>query len=248
MKIVAEYDVPSDAWYFDENGDETMPFAVLLEVALQPCGWVATGVGSSVDEPDDLLFRNLDGTGTVLGAVRRDAGTITTRVTLTSVSRAGGVIIEGFDVECSVGDRVVYTMSTVFGFFPPAAFDNQVGLAVTDDHRRQLALAGAEVVDLTARPARFCAGPLHLAAPMLLMLDRAVHVVGGGAAGLGVVHGEKTVDPAEWFFKAHFFQDPVQPGSLGLEAMLQALQYHMLATGMATHHACSLTERSEPMT
>jgi 3-hydroxymyristoyl/3-hydroxydecanoyl-(acyl carrier protein) dehydratase len=107
------------------------------------------------------------------------------------------------------------------------------GLAVTDDHRRQLALAGAEVVDLTARPARFCGGPLHLAAPMLLMLDRAVHVVGGGAAGLGVVHGEKTVDPAEWFFKAHFFQDPVQPGSLGIEALLQLLQFFMLDTGIA---------------
>ena len=50
MQIVAEYDVPPDAWYFDENGDATMPFAVLLEAALQPCGWLATLVGSSVAE------------------------------------------------------------------------------------------------------------------------------------------------------------------------------------------------------
>jgi len=32
------------------------------------------------------------------------------------------------------------------------------------------------------------------------------------------------VDPDEWFFKAHFYQDPVCPGSLGLESFLQLLK------------------------
>jgi 3-hydroxymyristoyl/3-hydroxydecanoyl-(acyl carrier protein) dehydratase len=32
------------------------------------------------------------------------------------------------------------------------------------------------------------------------------------------------VRPEEWFFKAHFYQDPVWPGSLGLEAILQLLK------------------------
>jgi 3-hydroxymyristoyl/3-hydroxydecanoyl-(acyl carrier protein) dehydratase len=31
------------------------------------------------------------------------------------------------------------------------------------------------------------------------------------------------VDPRAWPFKAHFFQDPVQPGSIGLESMVQAV-------------------------
>ncbi|MFT6393077.1 MAG: 3-hydroxymyristoyl/3-hydroxydecanoyl-(acyl carrier protein) dehydratase, partial [Ilumatobacter sp.] len=47
LEIVCEYDIPDNAWYFDENGAETMPFAVLLEAALQPCGWVASAVGSA---------------------------------------------------------------------------------------------------------------------------------------------------------------------------------------------------------
>ena len=34
------------------------------------------------------------------------------------------------------------------------------------------------------------------------------------------------MDAGEWFFKAHFFQDPVQPGSLGIEAMCQLLQFY----------------------
>src|SRR5208282_4805120 len=46
--------------------------------------------------------------------------------------------------------------------------------------------------------------------------------------GLGWVRAEKDVDANEWFFKAHFFQDPVQPGSLGLEALLQLLQVFMI--------------------
>jgi 3-hydroxymyristoyl/3-hydroxydecanoyl-(acyl carrier protein) dehydratase len=33
------------------------------------------------------------------------------------------------------------------------------------------------------------------------------------------------VDPDEWFFKAHFYQDPVCPGSLGVESFLQLMKY-----------------------
>ena len=52
--IEAEYDVPAGEWYFAakdqraESGSTTgeMPFSVLLEVALQPCGWLAAYLGS----------------------------------------------------------------------------------------------------------------------------------------------------------------------------------------------------------
>ena len=42
---------------------------------------------------------------------------------------------------------------------------------------------------------------------------------------------EKDVLATDWFFKAHFFQDPVQPGSLGLEAMISLLQFHLIESG-----------------
>ena len=41
-KIILDYDIPHDAWYFDSNGAKVMPFCVLLEAALQPCGWPAS--------------------------------------------------------------------------------------------------------------------------------------------------------------------------------------------------------------
>ena len=34
--------------------------------------------------------------------------------------------------------------------------------------------------------------------------------------------------PYDWFFTCHFYQDPVMPGSLGVEAILQAMQVFAL--------------------
>ena len=34
----------------------------------------------------------------------------------------------------------------------------------------------------------------------------------------------KKVRTYDWFFTCHFYQDPVMPGSLGVEAILQAMQ------------------------
>jgi 3-hydroxymyristoyl/3-hydroxydecanoyl-(acyl carrier protein) dehydratase len=68
---------------------------------------------------------------------------------------------------------------------------------------------------------------------MLFMFDRITGVWPmGGSAGLGRWRAEKDVRSDEWFFKAHFYQDPVQPGSLGLQALLQLLQCAMIAKGL----------------
>ena len=57
------------------------------------------------------------------------------------------------------------------------------------------------------------------------MIDRIdLFVPDGGPHGLGFIVGSKKVDPADWFFEAHFYLDPVCPGSLGLESFLQLLK------------------------
>jgi 3-hydroxymyristoyl/3-hydroxydecanoyl-(acyl carrier protein) dehydratase len=57
------------------------------------------------------------------------------------------------------------------------------------------------------------------------MIDRIDALVSdGGPHGFGVVCGSTRVDPGAWFFKAHFLDDPVWPGSLGLESLLQLLK------------------------
>jgi 3-oxoacyl-(acyl-carrier-protein) synthase/3-hydroxymyristoyl/3-hydroxydecanoyl-(acyl carrier protein) dehydratase len=237
--VVVDYDVPppheGGVWYFRENGAPTMPYAVLMEAALQPCGWLASYIGSALTEEGDLLFRNLDGKATLFTDIVPSSGTLTTRATLKSYSKSGTMIIVSFDVECSIGGQKVYALDTVFGFFPPEAFENQAGLPVSD---AQKALFGAPATDeqvqlkgLPEHPYRVTAP--RLASPFLCMIDRIVHVDrAGGAKGLGAFRAEKDVDPDEWFFKAHFFQDPVQPGSLGVEAMCQLLQCAMRLKGL----------------
>ncbi|NGO75981.1 3-hydroxyacyl-[acyl-carrier-protein] dehydratase FabA, partial [Streptomyces sp. YC504] len=228
-RVTAEYDVPDEVWFRAENGNPTMPFCVLLEVALQPCGWLASYTRRLPEPVGDLLFRNLDGTGTVTGEVPTGTQVLRTEVELLDVSQTGDMIIESFAVRCHADGREVFNCTTVFGFFPPEAFQDQVGLSPTDEERSRLALPCDRTADLTAGPARYCAGELRLPGPMLLMIDRVTgYWPDSGAAGLGRLRAEKTVDPGEWFFRAHFFQDPVQPGSLGLEAMCQLLQFHLI--------------------
>lgn len=234
VDLWVEYDVPADAWYFEENGAAVMPYAVLLEAALQPCGWLASYVGCALTRDDvDLAFRNLDGTTTQYVEVTPETGTLRTHTFLKTIARAGGNIIVAFDVEMRAidqDDALVLKMDTVFGFFPPAALASQVGLPVNDDLRAWFDAPVEHIVDLTTRPERYCNDTgASLAEPMLLMIDRVTSwEADGGEAGLGRARAVKDVDPREWFFKAHFYQDPVQPGSLGLEALLQLLQFMML--------------------
>ncbi|KIG11832.1 omega-3 polyunsaturated fatty acid synthase subunit, PfaB / omega-3 polyunsaturated fatty acid synthase subunit, PfaC [Enhygromyxa salina] len=234
-RVQVEYDIPASAWYLAENGNRSVPFAVLLEAALQPCGWLASYMGCALTSSDSLMFRNLDGSGTqhaeITFAPGEDAKVLTTKVTNTSLSKTPSMIIVGFEVECRLGEALIYSMTTVFGFFPAAAFENQAGLPTTADQRELLELPSTRSWALDG--GKPTPGRARMARPMLLMLDR---VTGfdpeGGEAGLGFARAEKRVDPDEWFFKAHFFQDPVQPGSLGIEAMLQLLQWTMLELGM----------------
>lgn len=233
-RVVAEYDVPADAWYFEESGAGTMPFAVLMEAALQPCGWLASYVGSALTSDVDLLFRNLDGNGTVTGEVTPATRTVRTCAELTRISRGGDMVIETFRVACTADGVPVFRLETVFGFFPRSAFADQQGVPVAADGRARLAEPCDRTVDLAAGPDRHRTGRLRLPGPGLLMLDRVTgYWPQGGSAGLGRLRAEKDVRPDAWFFRAHFFQDPVQPGSLGVEAMGQLLRFHLLESGAA---------------
>jgi 3-hydroxymyristoyl/3-hydroxydecanoyl-(acyl carrier protein) dehydratase len=223
------YDVPQDAWFFDataQSSGQTMPFSVLLEVALQPCGWVSSYVGSALTTDEDLCYRNLDGTGTLHREVPRDCGTLLARATLLKSSSSSGMIIQELAFAVTLADGTpIYDGTTVFGFFPLSAFERQAGVGSTEAERARLRQVSAGApLDAGARVPRT---QLQVPAPPLLMIDR--------IADLDMVAGrirtEKDVDPAEWFFRAHFYEDPVQPGSLGIEAMVQALQQLAMRTG-----------------
>jgi 3-hydroxymyristoyl/3-hydroxydecanoyl-(acyl carrier protein) dehydratase len=233
--LEAEYDIPERSWFFDQNGCPVMPFAALMEVLLQPCGVLSGFAGGPLHATGDLHYRNLDGTGVFTAQVPAGTRRLRTRVELRSSFRIGEATIHTFDVSCRTGDgTAVFTGSATFGFFPTWAFDHQPGLPPAEAERARLGEPCEFLVDLRRRPARYCGRSLRLAGPMLLMLDRVTGFwPGGGMAGLGRLRAELDVDADAWYFKAHFFEDPVQPGSLGNEAILQLLQFFLIETGAA---------------
>ena len=214
----AEYKVPSDAWYFSAGGTGEMPFAILLEIALQPCGWLAGYVGSALTEEGPLHFRNLGGEATLLRPITPDTQCLTTRVKLTSADHGAGMWIQHFDLEVDDENGPIYRGNTYFGFFPPEALAAQVGLpgAVPKTISPRDALSGRAFSLKELQP-----GPTD----EFRMLDEVeIFLPEGGASGLGYIRGSIDVDASAWFFQAHFKDDPVWPGSLGLESMLQLLQ------------------------
>ncbi len=214
----AEFDVAPDAWYFGADRQDAMPFVIVLEAALQPCGWLAAYLGAALTSPDDLCFRNLGGTARLHVPIGRDAGTLATRVRITSASRSAGMILVAFDFTMRSGGRVVHEGTTNFGFFSRQALAQQVGVP------------GASLYEMSAEEraaARSFEYPTEAPFPekQLRMIDRVeAFVPDGGPKGLGFLQGSLAVDPSAWYFKAHFYQDPVIPGSLGLESLLQLLK------------------------
>ena len=216
---VAEYDLPPEAWYFAENRGEKMPFSVLLEVALQPCGWLAAYCGSALTSPEDLSFRNLGGKATQFRPVTPDTGTLTTTVKMTSVSKSAGMIIQHYDLLVTSAVGKVYEGTTYFGFFSKQQLANQVGI-------REAKVPWPSGLDVARAERGELPREAPFPAPMMRMIDRIESFIpDGGAKGLGLVVGRIAVDPAFWFFQAHFYQDPVWPGSLGLESFLQLLKF-----------------------
>lgn len=212
--ITAEYDVPSDAWYFHEDRQNTMPFAILFEVALQPCGWLAAYLGSALTSQEDLSFRNLGGQAVQHQLVNKHSGTLRIKVKITKVSKYGGIIIQNFDFDIYAQDQLVYSGDTYFGFFSKAALSNQVGITDLKAH----AISSDTIIDYPSEP--------PFPSDMMRMIDQiSVYLPMGGAQKLGYIEGITKVRAAAWFFKAHFFQDPVWPGSLGLESLLQLMKF-----------------------
>ncbi len=234
--IEAEYDVPPDAWYFKADRTPAMPVSIIMEVALQPCGWLAAYMGSALKSDNDLRFRNLGGQATLYQEILPDAGTLLIRSRLTQAAEAADMIIEHYDFEIRQADHTRYAGNTYFGFFTQEALAQQEGIRKADLKVYRPAAEDkksshtAKLVDYHPLspddPLSDPSSGLTLPAKAIRMIDRIeTFLPEGGFLNLGFIRGSKRVDASEWFFKAHFYQDPVCPGSLGIESFIQLLKY-----------------------
>ncbi len=244
--ITAEYDVPASAWFYRQNAYPFNPYSIYMEMALQPCGFLAAYKGSFLLFPgSDLYFRNLDGQAELLREIDLRGKTVTTRARLLSTAVFEGTIIQRFDFECACDGITFYRGSSAFGFFTREAMLKQVGLDSGKAALPWLEQAGNKTswLDLTslANRALYYQPPsagqpfYRLSGGRLDLLDRVALLAEGGRYGKGYIYAERPVNPADWFYACHFYQDAVMPGSLGLEAVLQAMQVFALEQNLGSH-------------
>lgn len=234
--MVAEYDVPPGAWFYRDNSYPFTPYSMLMEMALQPCGFLSAYMGPTLDSPDiDFYFRNLDGKSKLLREVDLRGRTLVNRVELTSSTILQGIIIQKYNFDMMLDGESFYVGSSTFGYFTKQSLASQAGLDMGNPPAKwHVANPNASLVHIKAQQDAVLHQDSWMSLPrhQLAFLDDVILDTHSGKYGQGYIYATKTVDPSDWYFACHFYQDPVMPGSLGLETVMQAIQSYALRAGL----------------
>jgi 3-hydroxymyristoyl/3-hydroxydecanoyl-(acyl carrier protein) dehydratase len=223
-RIEAELDVPSNAWFFDGSDNGEMPLSIMMETALQPCGVLSAWLGTQLRLPRvDFFFRNLDGDARYSRKVDLRGKTIQAKALLTRTVFSGSTIIQHFEFELTCEGEAFFEGTTSFGYFPEESMASQNGLdggkvllpwgKITENSNL---LKKINLGEVFSNP-DFPAGKLRL-------IDDANFCFEGGLFSKEYGIASRRNSPTDWFYANHFFQDPVMPGSLGIEAIVQAFK------------------------
>ncbi len=220
-EITAEYDVPEDAWYLSGDGKRSqLPISICMEIALQPCGFLSAYLYTPLRFPnEDYFFRNLGGSVSFTRTAELRGKTIETQALLIETIFSGTTIIQHFSFELLCNGLVFFKGTSSFGYFPAHTMANQVGLDGGETRQPWFHsnLSCPKPLDLTNDIEALPAGRLRL-------IDDVVIDPSGGIHNAGYIYGSRINSAADWFYACHFYQDPVMPGSLGIEAIVQAMR------------------------
>ncbi len=249
--VLAEYDVPINAWYLEQNANKIIPYAIVMEIALQPCGFLGAYLGSTlVFKETEMFFRNLDGQGEyiTLNLPNTFGGkTIQNKSTLLSSTTLGDVVIQKYTFELFCDDKLFYKGDSSFGYFTKEALSGQLGL----DNGKYVEPWYKSNGLLISQFFRFKLDSLYakthlyqnqqskdyyrLSSHKLDILNSGLMIKDGGMFKKGYIFAQKNIKASDWYFYCHFYQDPVMPGSLGVEAMMQALQVFIIHHKIGNH-------------
>ena len=218
--IVTEFDVAADAWFINENTYPGIPLGILLEIALQPCGILSAWLGTSLSLPADVnIFRNLDGELSFSANPVLSGATIRNHARLLNSVASGGMLIQKYAFELSVGELVFLSGESSFGYFRQTAMDNQAGLDGKNAAAPQSILQNQGQIDLALKSFKKITSQIQ----HFDLVDRLTYENQDINHQAETLAGEKVLSGKEWFYTNHFFQDPVMPGSLGVEAIVQSM-------------------------
>lgn len=223
-RISAEFDVAPNAWFFDGTVNGEMPLSIMMETALQPCGVLSAWLGTQLRFPAvDFFFRNLDGDVRYAHKVDLRGKTIQANAKLTRTVFSGSTIIQHFDFGLTSEGRVFFEGTSSFGYFPEESMASQSGL---DGGKASLPW-GKKAENIN------CSRKLNLNEALskqdfpdgkLRLIDDINCCLDGGLFSKGYAIASRRNSLNDWFYENHFFQDPVMPGSLGIEAIIQAFK------------------------
>ncbi len=233
--IDAEYDVPADAWYFDQELSGRLPYSICMEIALQPCGVLSAYLGTPLRFPEvDYYFRNLDGEAVFHRLLDARGKTIHTHAELLKTIYFGSTIIQHFSFNLSCEGAIFFEGNSSFGYFSPEAMAGQAGLDGGKTVLPWLQQTGQEKLVV---PIQGTAFETFLPKGKLRLIDSAVIMDGAGVHHEGYAFASRRNSPQDWFYACHFHEDPVMAGSLGIEAIIQVMKIfarqHSKSSGVA---------------
>jgi hypothetical protein len=219
-----------------------------MEIALQPCGFLSAYLDTYAVAPDGrFFFRNLDGALRVAPAADLRGKTLETAARMRSSVQGSGAVIQAFDFFITCEGRTICEGESVFGYFSDENMRSQVGL---DAGARVLPSCAGQEVDLAGLRAGGHAAPsMRLASGRMGLIDRMIVLPSNGSAS-ACIYASRPVNPEDWFYPYHFYGDPVMPGSLGVEAVLEAMRAYALHGNLAVGLRAprfTLAEGSAPM-
>ena len=221
--LQASYEISDGIWFMGVNGDRLMPFGILVEIGLQPCGWMSAYMGSALQSQNDLHFRNLGATATIHSNIDPSDKRLLTYATCTQNTKSADMIIQSYQFEiCRPDGRLVYSAETNFGFFTKSSLASQKGLSsnlydvLPDENIWDDRLEALNDKHLFTQDDPMFQNAWRRIASVASWDERE------GRYGRGRLIATQNIEPRDWYFNAHFYEDPVMPGSLGLEGLIQA--------------------------
>lgn len=255
--VISETDLTDDKWYLQ---DGYIPPGVYSECC-QGILLLLSKLGIDFLDNGSRRFRLLGSKATYYDGLPKIGDKLQFKISLNRLVNQEGAVIAFFRCECYVDGNLRLKGDSHGGFFSHEELVGARGILWDPlKNRDRIALDGPvlapvvfcerrafekeQLVALSKGRLSHCFGPqfevsdhhrpARLPGDRLLFLDRVANVnLGGGPWGRGYLRAEADVDPDEWFFKVHFKNDPVMPGTFMLEGCLQAMAFYLLYMGFS---------------
>jgi len=253
--MTTEYDLPVNG-ELSEGGD--IPWAILVESG-QCDLMLISYMGIDFQCKGNRVYRLLDTTLTFYG-VAYEGETLTYDIKVNGFAKGPGgeVSMFFFSYDCYCNGRLLIEMRNgAAGFFDDETLAQGKGVIHTKgDLLKRSKIVKQDVKPFMVEPCthktKFTEADMQalvdkkwdqvmgrnyfldykLTTKKMLMIDRVTHIIpNGGAYGLGLLIGEKILDPDHWYFPCHFVKDQVMAGSLVSDGCSQLLKLYMVWLG-----------------